>query len=133
MPDHFHMIVNPKDGRIREFTGILKETCAKELVAASPLARFKINSDGFHQVWQESFKAMPLWSSWMIWQKINYIHRNPLKAKLVKSAKDYQWSSFRAFYNSSSEPLPVDQDWWWPDDAEKLSQAMKELGLVRLP
>jgi REP element-mobilizing transposase RayT len=24
MPDHFHLIVNPKDGRIKEFTGKLK-------------------------------------------------------------------------------------------------------------
>jgi hypothetical protein len=25
MPDHLHLIVNPKDGRIRELTGVLKE------------------------------------------------------------------------------------------------------------
>ena len=28
----------------------------------------------------------------MIWQKINYIHDNPVKAGLVTSAKDYRWS-----------------------------------------
>jgi len=33
-----------------------------------------------HQVWQESFKGMALWSAWMIWQKINYIHANRVKA-----------------------------------------------------
>jgi len=44
----------------------------------------------FHQVWQEGFKTFPLWSEWMIWQKINYIHANPVKARLVKSAKDYR-------------------------------------------
>ena len=64
----------------------------------------------------------------MIWQKINYIHANPVKALLVKSAKDYRWSSFQAFHSGSMEPLPVDQEWWWPDDSEKLSNAMKELG-----
>jgi hypothetical protein len=64
----------------------------------------------------------------MIWQKINYIHNNPVKAGLVGSAKDYCWTSFRAFYFDSAEPLPVDNDWWWEDDAEKLSKAMKELG-----
>jgi len=26
------------------------------------------------------------------------------------------------------EPLRVDHDWWWPDDAEKLSKAMKKMG-----
>ncbi|MGH9905769.1 MAG: hypothetical protein ACRD8U_09335, partial [Pyrinomonadaceae bacterium] len=81
-----------------------------------------------HHVWQESFKALPLWSEWMIWQKINYIHANPVKAGLVASARDYRWSSFRAFYSDSGEPLAVDHDWWWNDDSEKLSKAVKELG-----
>jgi hypothetical protein len=81
-----------------------------------------------HQVWQESFKAMPLWSGWMIWQKINYIHANPVKARLVSSARNYLWSSYRAFYENRGEPLAVDHDWWWPDDSEKLSKAVKELG-----
>jgi hypothetical protein len=87
-----------------------------------------LDSEGFYQVWQESFKAVPLWSAWMIWQKINYIHANPVKAGLVSSAKDYRWSSFNAFYSGSDEPLKVDQQWWWADDSEKLSKAMKELG-----
>jgi predicted phosphohydrolase len=64
----------------------------------------------------------------MISQKIDYIHANPVKAQLVKSATDYYWSSFRSFYCKGDEPLAVDHDWWWPDDAEKLSNAMKELG-----
>jgi hypothetical protein len=46
----------------------------------------------------------------------------------VRSAKDYLWTSFRAFYQNSSEPLAVDHDWWWPDDADKLSKAQKDLG-----
>ncbi len=64
----------------------------------------------------------------MIWQKINYIHANPVKAGLVRSAKDYYWSSFGSFYSQGDETLAVDHDWWWSDDSEKLSKAMKELG-----
>ena len=64
----------------------------------------------------------------MIWQKINYIHANQVKAKLVTSAKDYKWSSFGSYYLGSQEPLVADHDWWWPDDSIKLSKAMKELG-----
>ena len=65
----------------------------------------------------------------MIWQKINYIHANPVKAGLVKSARDYEWSSFQSYYSSVFTSLAVDRVWWWPDDAEKLSRAVKELGL----
>lgn len=64
----------------------------------------------------------------MIWQKINYIHANPVKARLVKSARDYKWSSFSAYYSDSVPMLAIDKNWWWHDDAEKLSKAMKELG-----
>jgi hypothetical protein len=34
----------------------------------------------------------------------------------------------RAFYFDASEPLPVDRDWFWPDDGEKLTAAMKKSG-----
>ena len=123
------MIVNPKDGRIKEFTGQLKSLSARAIVQTANGINFKFDpEESSHLVWQESFKATPLWSAWMIWQKINYIHANPVKAGLVNSAKDYRWSSFRAFYSNDEADLKVDQDWWWPDDSEKLSKAMKELG-----
>jgi REP-associated tyrosine transposase len=125
MPDHFHLIVNPRDARIKEFVGALKSLSAKRIVRVTKLFQFAVNENG-HQVWQESFKAMPLWSGWMIWQKINYIHANPVKAGIVQSAKDYEWSSFRSFYFQEGASLQVDREWAWPDDAEKLSRAMKD-------
>ena len=132
MPDHFHLIVNPRDGDIKGFTRALKSLTARKISVINGDSRFKKRSRdkdaSTHQVWQESFKALPLWSLWMIWQKINYIHANPVKARLVTSAKDYPWTSFRAFYFSSGEPLNVDREWCWPDDSDKLFEAMKELG-----
>jgi putative transposase len=127
MPDHFHLIVNPRDGRIKEFTGHLKAVSAEAIVQVNSCFAFPEVAKG-HRVWQESFKSLGLWSGWMIWQKINYIHANPVNARLVESAKDYRWSGFRSFYSMGDEPLAVDQDWWWPEDVEKLSKAMKEMG-----
>lgn len=93
MPDHTHLIVNPKDGRIKEFTGKLKSLSARAVVQTAHGLDFKFDpEESSHLVCQESFKATPLWSAWMIWQKINYIHANPVKAGLVNSAKDYRWS-----------------------------------------
>ncbi len=131
MPDHFHLIANPKDGNIQGFIGALKSKLSLTLIHLTD-DRFllpKPSIDGsIHQLWQESFKAVPLWSAWMIWQKINYIQANPVKARLVDSARNYKWSSFHAFYSDSREPLTVDHEWWWPDDSAKLSKAMKEFG-----
>ena len=120
MPDHFHLLCNPQDGRITEFCRDLKSAAAKRIVLTSRL-EFPEVSEG-HQVWQQSFKAIPLWSEWMISQKINYVHANPVKARLVKSARDHYWSSFRSFYRLGVEPLAVDRDWWWEGAKELLKQ-----------
>ena len=96
MLDHFHLIINPRDGNIQEWTGALKSLTAKRLVKTCPSGWF-IKGKDEHQVWQESFRALPLWSNWMIWQKINYIHSNPLKAGLVKATKDYRCQAFIRF------------------------------------
>ena len=128
LPGALHYVT----GNIKGFTGALKSLTARKIIGVSKEQQFQqLKSDkgsSIHQLWQESFKALPLWSAWLIWQKINYIHANPVKARLVPSARDYAWSSFRAFYGISTEPLVVDRDWWWPEDSAKLSKAVKELG-----
>ena len=127
MLDHFHLIVNPRNGNIRSWIQELKSLSAKRLIDINPPRLFKINEEE-NQVWQESFKTLRLWSGWMIWQKINYIHNNPIKAGLVDSASDYRWSSFRNFYGLESEELLyVDQEWWYEDDMEKQKE-LKRLG-----
>ena len=125
MPDHFHLIVNPRDGDIQTWIGELKSLSAKRLVEINSTGLFT-TSDGANQVWQESFKSLALWSGWMIWQKINYIHSNPLRAGLVSSSADYRWSSFKSFYGHECEDLlSVDHEWWYEDDPKKLEEAMK--------
>ena len=54
-----------------------------DLTGDKRFVREKPDDDGsIHQVWQEGFKAFPLYSGWMIWQKMNYIYNNPVRAKL---------------------------------------------------
>ena len=126
MPDHPHFILNPKGGDIQTATGILKSFSAKRIVELAPEREFLKGEE--NQVWQESFKALPLWSGWMIKQKIDYIHANPVKADLCSTAADYRWTSFRSFYREETDPLmTVDKDWWWEGDHEKIVESVKDL------
>ena len=125
MPEHFHLIVNPRNGDIQTWIGELKSLSARRLVDANPTGFFKKNGEE-NQVWQESFRTLRLWSGWMIWQKINYIHNNPLKAGLVESARDYRWSSFRSFYELECEELlSVDDEWFYPEDPARLKELQR--------
>ncbi len=64
----------------------------------------------------------------MVNQKINYIHANPVKARLCSTAEDYKWSSFRSFYRVETDPLlAVDKVWWWEGDEERVNAAVREM------
>ena len=120
MLDHIHLILNPRGGDIQTATGILKGLSAKQIVGLAPPGYFSSGKE--NQVWQESFKSLALWSGWMITQKVNYIHSNPVRTGLCNSAADYRWSSFGAFHTRDADPLfSVDHDWWWPGDLENLA------------
>jgi hypothetical protein len=64
------MVANPRDGKITELTGTLKSLSARYVIDAAPAGEFRLErpaADGTtHQLWQESFKDLALWSNWMI-------------------------------------------------------------------
>jgi REP element-mobilizing transposase RayT len=50
-----------------------------------------------HKVWQGGYHAEIVQSNWFIKQKINYIHNNPVKEKIVALPEDYYFSSARNY------------------------------------
>lgn len=53
----------------------------------------KTNDGRKYQAWQRSNHPTALYRAEVIWQKIRYIHRNPLRAGLVVEAPHYLCSS----------------------------------------
>jgi hypothetical protein len=49
-----------------------------------------------------------LWSLGVIWQKLNYIHQNPVRAGLVKESTDYIYSSATDYYLNKKGLLDLD-------------------------
>ncbi|MFQ5925995.1 MAG: transposase [Terriglobia bacterium] len=119
MPDHFHLVVRPSDGDISELMKKIKSLTARKIVAclkgankARKLSSLRKVTTGRRrhtfQVWQDGFHTVELWSGWMIRKKIDYIHANPLRKGLVRSAKDYPWSSFSAYHGIGRAGIPLD-------------------------
>lgn len=50
-----------------------------------------------YKVWQNGYHAELLETNWFIKQKLNYIHNNPVKDKIVSLAEDYYFSSARNY------------------------------------
>jgi putative transposase len=49
-----------------------------------------------------------LWSKDIIWEKIGYMHSNPVKRKLVPRPEDWLWSSYGDYAGIRRGPLPID-------------------------
>jgi REP element-mobilizing transposase RayT len=50
-----------------------------------------------YKVWQDGYHAEIVESNWFIKQKVNYIHNNPVKDKVVTLPEDYYFSSARNY------------------------------------
>ena len=50
-----------------------------------------------YKVWQNGYHAEHIYSNSFIKQKINYIHDNPVKEKIVALPEDYYFSSARNY------------------------------------
>ena len=67
--------------------------------------------------WQERFFSSPI-ENWALSTVLRYVERNPVRAGMVSTAEDYEWSSARVHCGlSSSKALKLDPISWWDDSA----------------
>ena len=68
------------------------------------LNKFYVNkSDRLYQFWQRDPLSIGLRNDKIINQKMNYIHENPTRARIVKNPEDFMFSSFRSYMDNDSK------------------------------
>ena len=96
MTNHVHLVVVPHEN----------ESLAKGLGETHKQYTRMINSRekwaGY--LWEGRFKSFPLDEKYL-YTVIRYVERNPVRAKLVKCADDYHWSSAKSHVDKISDPL----------------------------
>jgi REP element-mobilizing transposase RayT len=101
MPNHMHFVwrIQREHRRENVHRDLLRFT-SKQILSVlknenSPLQKALTvkAKDRKYQVWERNSRKIPLYSETMIWQKINYVHLNPVRAGLCESPEDYEYSS----------------------------------------
>jgi REP element-mobilizing transposase RayT len=127
MPEHIHCIINPQNGNISHFIALLKPAITLSIVEIAEshknqqiLSWLHDDNKERYRLWQDGKYNFHLYTERLIWQKINYIHTNPIARGLVPTAMDYPYSSYRAMYEGEGI-IQIDRDMWWdefilPDD-----------------
>ena len=64
------------------------------------LEKFIVNAkDREYQIWERNALSIELSSDFIFWQKVDYIHENPVKAGICKFPEQYYYSSAGYYIN----------------------------------
>lgn len=137
MPDHVHLIVNPINRDISIVMRRLKSTSARSILDwlrdaghVTSLRKLALNQprakSHSHALWQRDFSSIDLFTPRFVQQKLNYVHLNPIRAKLCEHPADWKWSSYRAYLPHTAGTVPVEVDWrgyWTPDELREFTES----------
>jgi putative transposase len=99
MPTHVHLLLYPNE---RDLVGIMRNFKSRTGYEI-------LRSRGRHgPFWQERYFDTIIRRVRNFWQKLDYIHRNPVEAGLVKSQEEWIWSSYRHYVNREEGLIAVD-------------------------
>lgn len=100
MPNHFHLVVRPgEDSQLSAFMKRLTSTHSKRWHGYR-------RSVGTGAVYQGRFRAFPVQTDGHFLTVCRYVERNALRARLVRRAEDWPWSS-AAQRCSNSDLIPL--------------------------
>jgi putative transposase len=84
MPEHVHLLLGePSAKPLSTALGVLKRSVSRKL-KPKPL-------------WLARYYDFNISTNEKLWEKLGYIHQNPVRRGLVERAEDYPWSSFRTY------------------------------------
>jgi putative transposase len=110
MPNHWHLLLWPRrDGQLSAYLRWLTVTHTQRWHAAH-------RTSGTGPLYQGRFKSFPVQDDAHYWQVCRYIERNPLRARLVRRAENWEWSSLTRRQTPkgpvlSGGPMPLPRAW----------------------
>ncbi len=108
MSNHFHLIwqvlnEHKRDAVQRDFLKFTGQQILKVLRNEQSAMQHELlvqAKDRKYQVWERNSLGVPLWTDEVFWQKLGYIHYNPVEAGLCKYPEDYKYSSASFYYKN---------------------------------
>ena len=105
MSNHWHLLLWPRrDGELSDFMFWLTMTHAARYRTAH-------HTVGYGPLYQGRFKSFPVRRDEYLLAAGRYVERNPLRAKLVKRAEEWRWSSLWVRHKGSAKQKAMLSDW----------------------
>ncbi len=116
MSNHIHMIVQASDGELSNLLRDFKKFTAKTIldkIQTEPESRREWMLERFakateshsrntnYQFWKYGNHPEEIYTEKFMWSKLDYIHLNPVRARIVAKASDYIYSSASNYVNNA--------------------------------
>ncbi|HSW88445.1 MAG TPA: hypothetical protein VLG12_04750 [Candidatus Saccharimonadales bacterium] len=96
MLNHIHLLFYSPDaaGFIRDFKQFTTKELKKNIIKNEPhVLNLFIDKDGSYQLWQPTNMPILIESEKVFYQKLQYIHYNPVRKQYVSEPEHWYWSS----------------------------------------
>jgi putative transposase len=109
MPNHFHMAVRPQRGE-----GLSKWM---QWLMTSHVRRYHRHYESSGHVWQGRYKSFMIQEDSHLLMALRYIEGNPVRAKIVESARQWRWSSHKETVGEEGRdltdkaPIELPKEW----------------------
>ncbi|MGE3316656.1 MAG: transposase [Planctomycetaceae bacterium] len=114
MPDHVHAVVwFPETGKLSIFVQEWKRLCSRTIRDwyRKHSAAYAFGQETGERFWQHRYYSFEIHRQEKLREKIEYMHRNPVRAGLVQRTTDWLWSSARHYELGRSVGVPI--GWIW--------------------
>jgi putative transposase len=116
MPEHIHLLLSePEQGTPSTVMQVLKQRFACNVLGkrTSNRALDELCPEAERHVWQRRFYDFNVWSTRKRIEKLVYMHRNPVRRKLVEEPEQWPWSSYRCYACGEEGVVKINQ---WPTE-----------------
>ncbi len=101
MPEHVHLLISePQKKNPSTVVQAFKLGFARRVLAPQrrcDLGRATLFENTLRHVWQARFYDFNVWTDRKRIEKLEYMHRNPVKRGLMESPEMWRWSSYRDY------------------------------------
>ncbi len=123
MPDHLHVIIWPfGEASVSDIMRDFKRFTSGRIARQAQVEDKKEWLDAFraagkkteraeYKVWQDDYWDTNIFSDEMLRQKLDYMHNNPVRARLIDNPSEYPYSSYRNYELDDNTLIEIDKDW----------------------
>lgn len=123
MPDHVHLVLwLYGEATIGDVMRDFKKFTSVRLIRQATVEGNSALTEAFsaageqvgrseHKVWQDGFWDTHVYTERFLRGQLQYIHRNPVRARLVATPEAYPYSSYRNYVSGDDSLIEVDRGW----------------------